>query len=126
MRAQLYALQLKEQELLSIYTPEAQQVREVRQQLQGAQTLLRAEEAQRTQVTNSINQIRQAAEQALLTNEGRAAALQRKGETLQEQLKQASDEQAALNASEIDLDEAERELSLADANYRRYAENLEQ
>ena len=67
MRARLYDLQLKEQDLLSRYNENSRPVQEIRRQIVEAQALLAKEERTRTQVTKGPNEAYKQIESALLT-----------------------------------------------------------
>jgi uncharacterized protein involved in exopolysaccharide biosynthesis len=126
MRARLYDLQLKEQDLLSRYNENSTPVQEVRRQIAGAQALLAKEERTRTQVMKGPNEAYKQIESALLAEKAALSSLQAKAEVVQEQLKTALGELKSINNGEIQFARVQREMSVQEANYRRYYEKLEQ
>lgn len=128
MRAKLYELQLKEQDLVSKYAEESQQVQMVRREIAEAQALLDKEKARpnRAQVTKGVNITHQQTRLALLTEEATLSSLQAKVENLGGQLADAQAGLKALNDADRRITRLKREISIQEANYRRYSENLEQ
>lgn len=126
MRAKLYELRLKEQELLSRYTEKSVSVQEIRRQIVEAEALLSKEEATRTQVTRGPNEAYKTTELALLAEKGVLSSLQAKAKALSEQLAKAREEQKVLNDDGIRIVELQREINVQEGNYRKYLENLEQ
>ena len=125
MRAKLYELQLKEQDLLSKYNDNSKPVKEVQRQIAEAQALL-GKEPTRTQVTMGPNQAYQQVEMALLTEKATVSPLRAKEEVLQEQIKSALSELKVINDSESQLSKVQREITVQEANFRKYYEKLEQ
>lgn len=126
MRQQLYTLQLKEQELLSKYREDAPPVLEVRRQLEQARGILAREEANRTQVRSARNPAYQQLELSYLTGQTSVASLRAKRETLRQQLAQAKVNLESLGDGEVRLAEAQRDVELEEARYRRYTDTTEQ
>jgi uncharacterized protein involved in exopolysaccharide biosynthesis len=126
MRARLFELQLKEQDLLSRYNENSKPVQEVRRQIVEAQALLAKEEGARTLVTKGPNEAYKQIESALLTEKSTLSSLQAKAEVVQEQLKAALGELNTINNSEVQLTRVQREMSIQEVNYRKYYEKLEQ
>jgi uncharacterized protein involved in exopolysaccharide biosynthesis len=126
MRARLYELQLREQELLSKYTPTSTPVQEVRRQIEEAKTLLAKEEPTRTQVTMGINTAYQELNLDLIKENATLSSLGAKAKVLKSQLESARGEMTELNNTEFKMVGLQRELSLLETKYRKYSENLEQ
>jgi uncharacterized protein involved in exopolysaccharide biosynthesis len=126
MRSRLYELQLKEQELLSKYTPNSIPVKEIRRQIGEAQALLAKEEPTRTQVTTGINTAYQELNLDLIKETANLSSLEAKIRVLDSQQEAARLELAQLNNTEVRMVGLQRELSLLEGKYRKYAENLEQ
>jgi uncharacterized protein involved in exopolysaccharide biosynthesis len=126
MRARLYDLQLKEQELLSKYTPTSTPVQEVRRQIEEAKALLANEEPTRTQVTMGINTAYQELNLDLIKENANLASSEAKAKVIKTQLNGARPELNDLNNTEVKMANLQRELSLLDAKYRKYTDNLEQ
>lgn len=126
MRSQLYGLQIKEQELRSLYNDDFPQVVEIHRQVQEAQEILDDQVDQRKQTTEGLNQSREQLHVALLNEEARARSLRSKAASLQKYLEASLAELHELNDGEVKVAQLERELQLADANFRKYSEHLEQ
>jgi len=102
MRDRIYELKIKEQELLSTYKENSVPVMEVRRQTREAVALF--QEAKRSMV----------------------GALQAQADSLAFQIEKANQELKALNDSEFELAQMEREKQLLEKKYQTYARNLEQ
>jgi uncharacterized protein involved in exopolysaccharide biosynthesis len=126
MRARLYELQLKEQELLSKYTPTSMPVQEVSRQIEEAKALLAKEEPTRTQVTTGINTAYQELNLDFIKENANLSSSEAKAHVIKTQLNGARAELTELNNTEVKMVNLQRELSLSDAKYRKYTENLEQ
>jgi uncharacterized protein involved in exopolysaccharide biosynthesis/Mrp family chromosome partitioning ATPase len=126
MREKLYELQIKEQDLLSRYREDSIPVTEIRRQIAEAQALLDREKRERTQVTKGLNEAHQQVKKDLLAEEALLASLQAKSGALKEQFRNTKQELKKLNDAEVRIDQLERELGIQKANYRKYADNLEQ
>jgi len=126
MRARLYELQLKEQDLLSKYTETSKPVVEVRRQLAEARALLAKEDPGRTQITQGLNEAHKQTELALLVEKATLSSLRAKAGEQRLQLASARGELKAINDSEVRLSEAQREMGIQEANYKKYFDKLEQ
>jgi uncharacterized protein involved in exopolysaccharide biosynthesis len=126
MQLQLYALQLKYQELLAKYTEQHPAVAQTREQLQQAQEVWNREERSRSQVTTGPNRAHEETKLALLAQQPVLASLEAKAEALLAHLDQERGELAQLNANDVRLARAQRELELQEEEYKKYAGNLEQ
>ena len=126
MRARLYDLQLKEQDLLSKFTETSTPVQEVRRQIAEAQALISKEEPTRTQVTKGLNEAYKQVQLALLAEKATLSSLEAKAKEQRAQLNSTRGELKAINDSEIRLVQAQREMGIQEANYRKYYEKLEQ
>jgi len=126
MRQQLFALELREKELLSKYQEDFFLVKDIRRQITEAKSILNAENDQRTQVTTSLNQIPEHLRLTLLSRRASQAALQAKQEALSGQLEETRLAVTALNDRAVAIARLEREVAIHESGYRKYAENLEQ
>lgn len=126
MRARLYELQLKEQDLLSKYKEKNTLIQEIRRQIEEAQALLAKEEPTRTEVTTGINTTYQEINLELIKENATVSSLGAKANILKTQLGAARVELAELNNTEFKMASLQRELNILEAKYRKYAENLEQ
>ena len=125
MRQRLFDLEIQEEELVSKFTAESPRVKAVRKQMEEARRIVN-DETLKTQVTKATNKTREASDLALHERGAQIAALKARTETLVGQIAAAESEVKSLNDNEIKLAKLQREIDLADVNYRRYAENLEQ
>jgi uncharacterized protein involved in exopolysaccharide biosynthesis len=126
MRARLYDLQLREQDLLSKYTENNQLVQEVRRQIEEAQALLAKEEPSRTQVTTGINTAYETLNLELIKEVANLSSLEAKAKVVKAQQEEARLELNDFNNTEEKMVGLQRELSLMEAKYRKYSENVEQ
>ena len=126
MRSKLYELKLKEQDLLSRYTEKSISVREIRRQIVEAEGLIAKEESTRTQVTKGLNEGYSRAQLDIFTEKGTLASLQAKAKVLRDQLVNARAELTLLNNNEVQIAELQRQLSIQEANYRKFSQNLEE
>jgi uncharacterized protein involved in exopolysaccharide biosynthesis len=126
MRAQLYSLELKEQELLAKYTDRHPEVRLVRDQIARSGEVLARENRSMEQVTTGRNRTSEQAQLNLLEREPTLAAHRAKAETLRRQMIDARNKLAELNRHEINVMKLAREVDMNDSSYRKYSESLEQ
>jgi uncharacterized protein involved in exopolysaccharide biosynthesis len=126
MRAQLYALELKELDLRGKFADSHPEVRMVREQIAAAKNILAREEAAREQVTVGPSRPAEETQLALVRLGPGLASLRAKEKSLRVQLAR---ERAALkefNEDVIRLGRLQREVDQNEAHYRKYADNLEQ
>jgi uncharacterized protein involved in exopolysaccharide biosynthesis len=126
MRARLYELQMKEQDLLARYTETTQVVQNVRKQIADAQAVLDKEESSRTQVSTALNVTHQQLDLALRTEMATLSSLDSRLKVQKAQLENDQKGLAQLNQAEARMVSLQRELSLQEVKYRKYSENLEQ
>lgn len=126
MRERLYELQLREQELASKYNEESRQIQEIRRQIAEAQSLLSQEHPLRAQTTTAVNAARQQAESALLAEQANLTALEAEAGTLRQKLSEARAKLSGLEDTAAGIRRLKREIEIQEANYVKYAENLEQ
>lgn len=126
MRVQLYTLQLKEQQLLSVFKEGAFQVREIRREVAEAKKILEEEEKKHATVTTGKNKAYEETELDLLTHKTTTASLRARAAKLAEQLASARTDMEQLNAHELRITQLERDVDLKDAQFRAYARNMEQ
>jgi polysaccharide biosynthesis protein PslE len=125
MRQQLYALQIREQDLASRFTDAHPQLREVRQQIKDAQAVLK-QEPPRTQTKTGPSKPYEEIKVQLLKDEPLLAALKAKTVQLTTDLTHEKQSLEKLNADELQIAQKQREVQLEEANYRKYADSLEQ
>lgn len=126
MRGQLYQLEIREGELLQIYVPTHPMVVAVREQRKALAKILDQHPKARTQTTSAPNPTWQAIKLHLEQERVDASALEAQRTLLAKQLEVAQGELEVLNAREVEIVALQREVDLADANYRLQNEKLEQ
>lgn len=126
MRDRLYSLEILEKELLTKFNESHPQVQQVKLQVAEARKIADKQPETRTETTTAVNPIRQRVEGDLLqaraelrATEARLAALREKRGVLDKQLD-------TLNGQEAELSELQRQLDVAQANYTKYADKLEE
>jgi uncharacterized protein involved in exopolysaccharide biosynthesis len=125
MRANLYALELKEKEYSSKYTEHHFLLKQIREQIAEARNAL-ANELKDPQVIKGISESKGGLEQVIFQRTALAASLQAKVESLQQQLKETEQRMEQLNQNEVEFSRLQRAVDLAAANHLTYAEKLEQ
>ena len=125
MRAQLYALQIKELELKAKYPESHPELVLTRQQTAAAAALLAKEEAGREQVTTGPNKAREEAELTIIRSEAALASLRVRFTTIEGQLAHERERLRAFTASQFRVAKLQREVELHDTQYRRFADSFE-
>lgn len=125
MRAQLYTLQIRELELKAKYPETHPELELVRRQTAAAAALLAKEEAAREQITTGPNKAREEAELAILRHDAALASLRARFTAVEGQLAQERERLKTFTASQFRVAKLQREVELHDAQYRRFADNLE-
>ncbi len=126
MRGQLYTLQVRALELAQRLPEGNPDLERARKQAESARDVLRQEERDREQITEGPNRVYEETQLALLRQEPVVTALKAKADALRGQLDRQREELKALNENSLRVARLEREISMQDSHYRRYAENLEQ
>ncbi len=126
MRQQLYALEIQEKELLSKYTEEHPLVIAARQKVREAKDIMDDQQDSRTYSTTAVNPSVQKLQVELMVEKAAADSWQARLTNLDHEATLAQEELKALNGHELELNDLGREAALAEANYRIYAEKLEQ
>ncbi len=106
MRDQLYTLQLRERELLTKFEDQDPRVMSIKEQVKHAQDLLGRQE--------------------LLNEFASAQALRATADSLRSQNEQMLEKLRLLNEREVIVQQLQRQVDLADENYRKYQSNVEQ
>jgi uncharacterized protein involved in exopolysaccharide biosynthesis len=125
MREQLYALQIRQQELASKMTDENPQLIQVRAQISQAQATLDHEKSA-PEVTKGENKTYKDLEMAMYHSETDVESFRAKQRLLTQQLTDARVALKATNEVERQLGSLELDLDVSRQKYRRYTENLEQ
>lgn len=126
IRARLYELRLKEQQLLTKYNETSVAVQEIRREISGAQALLDKEVSTRTEVTTGINATYEEVNRALIMEMANFSSLESKAKILEAQLTDARAELKQFIETEVRIASLQRDLNLQYAKYSKYSENLEQ
>jgi uncharacterized protein involved in exopolysaccharide biosynthesis len=126
IRAHLYTLQVQKEEAAAKYNPAHPIMRALEQELRASQELAKQEPPTRTEVTTSVNRLRDDTEIALLQEEPVLASSQAKTGTLRNQLAAVRGELQSFNESQMQIVKLERDVELQQAAFRKYATNLEQ
>jgi uncharacterized protein involved in exopolysaccharide biosynthesis len=126
MRGQLYALQLKEREMLARYPEQHPEMRMLREQIEAAKAALGKQGDSPDQITTGPNRTYEEAQLALIRQEPVLGALKTRADTLRAQLQQERAKLQIFNEDSLRIRKLEREYDLQEAEYRKYAENLEQ
>ncbi len=126
MRDQFYALQVREKEAQARYTEDHPRMQQVREQIAASRAVLNEEEGGRRQVTKEPSRLRHQAQLSLLGEEPALASLAAQTEQLRAQLATVRKELNTLNENEVRLAALQRDVDLIEADYRKYAANLEQ
>jgi uncharacterized protein involved in exopolysaccharide biosynthesis len=124
MREKLYELEVKEEELAARLKSDAPQLVTIREQIAEARKIAQQEEFT-TQTTRGVNEAHRAAALALQEREAQLVALAARTGSLGEKIAAARSALKQLNEDEVKIVRMEREIDIARATYRRYADNLE-
>jgi capsular exopolysaccharide synthesis family protein len=126
MREKLYELQLREQDLASRYSGDSRQIQEIRRQIAEAQGLLAQEQPLRAQTTTAVNSARQETENSLLAEQANFTAREAEIANFRKRLADTRGRMTSLNETATQIRRLQREIEIQEANYRKYADNLEQ
>ena len=125
MRASLYDLELKEQELLANSREDFFEVQEIQRQIDRAKAILQ-EQPLRTESTEGPNRRYEEVQTMLHQDEPALVAVQARIVELRRQQDLVGNQLRDFNDRDLQLRRLEREYELQDANYRKYVANLEQ
>jgi polysaccharide biosynthesis protein PslE len=126
MRQQLYVLEIQEKELLSKYTKEHPLVIAAQQKVLDAKQIMGEQAESRTYATTAVNPAVQKLQVELLVEKAAGEALQARLGNLEHEYIVAQADLKEMNSHELKLNELNRELALAEANYQVYASKLEE
>jgi uncharacterized protein involved in exopolysaccharide biosynthesis len=125
MRDRLYELEIQERDMMSKFTDDNPRLKQIRVQLAEARKI-QQESGQTTQVRKATNKTREASDLTLHERRAEMESLKARVSSLVGQIAIAKREVNTLNDNEIKVANIQREIDLANLNYRKYAENLEQ
>ena len=126
IRAQFYALQLREQELAAKLTDAHPKLQEIRRQTAEAKKILEHQERTGRQITTEPHRQFEKVELALVDEQTRLVSLKAQADKQQIQLAEARRKLKELNNHEFQVVALARAAELREAEYRRYSANLEQ
>jgi uncharacterized protein involved in exopolysaccharide biosynthesis len=126
MRQQLFQLEIQEMELLSKFTEKHPLVIAVREQLKNARRIQEEQAPSRVQTTTALNPSLQKLEEELLVERAASKSLKAQLIDLDKQHELALAELQEVNTQEQRIEKLQREVELAQINYRTYAEKLEE
>jgi uncharacterized protein involved in exopolysaccharide biosynthesis len=124
MREQLYTLERLEKQLLSTYTPEYIEVRQVQQQIEDARKVLDGDSPTRQEVTEGLNPSYTAMETRLLEKEASLESLQARVSQIDRSLESLGKRRDSLTDADLKLACIDRERSLKETQYRTFASKL--
>jgi len=87
---------------------------------------IKTTEAELSSSTGRLKELQKTLQPTLLAERADFSSLKAKADTLKNQLLDAQTELRALNENEVRIIRLEREISIQEANYRKYSESLEQ
>jgi uncharacterized protein involved in exopolysaccharide biosynthesis len=122
MNQDLYRLKLQEQELLSQYTEDSREVREIRRQIEEATRALTTQ----SQSTFGSSSTYLSLQQELLIERARVSSLESRSKELASLLAGARAELNVITDNEAQLAQLELKRALQEENYKKYYGNLEQ
>lgn len=122
MNQDLYRLKLDELDLLSRYSEDSREVREIRRQIEEATLALSAQ----SQTTYGSNTTVRSLQQELLIERALLAAYESRTEEVAQRLTEARGELTVITDNEARLAQLERTRDLQEENYKKYYDNLEQ
>ena len=126
MREQLYKLEIKERDLRQVYADSNPIITAIQAQRQELAQILNSEPVKRQQQKTGLNPNWQALELDLKRQQVETNAIAARKAMLAEQLTALNSKLRDLNGWEVELADLQRQVQLADANYRLHADKLEQ
>lgn len=126
MRQDLFRLQLKQQEILSIYKPDTAQAKEIARQVAEAEKMVKVQANSRTQTIVGSNPIFMELTSSLVAEETVHSSLLAKKTVLDRQMEQLMDDFRKLNEFEYAIRNLDREKDVLAGNYTKYKKSLEE
>ncbi len=125
MRADLYKLQLKEQELSSKYGDSYALVKQIKGQIASAQKILDEQANRQTQKTMTPSREYQDTNLLLIKKMATRESLEVRSTAIEDQLVDEEKSLVELENSSLEIGRREREIQLLSENYRRYSREAE-
>lgn len=126
MRQDLFRLQLKQQEVLSIYKPDTAQAKEIARQVAEAEKMVKEQANSRTQTIVGSNPIFMELTSSLVAEETVHSSLLAKKTVLDRQMEQLMEDFRKLNEFEYAIRNLDREKDVLAGNYSKYKKSLEE
>jgi uncharacterized protein involved in exopolysaccharide biosynthesis len=126
MRQELFKAEMSLRQLEAKLGPDHPDVKVAREQVTKSAIIVSNQDPDRAQSTQAVNPSYQAMELDLRREQAKAAALSAQSATLTAQHDELVARLEKLNASEITIANLERQVALAESNYRHYVESFEQ
>lgn len=126
IRQQFFALQTREKQAAAIYTDSHPKLQAIRDELAAAKAIHDQEERTRVEVRMAPDSMYEQIRLALADEEPALDSLTARSLALKQQLAAARRDLDALTARETEIAKLQREIELREADYRKYAVNLEQ
>jgi polysaccharide biosynthesis protein PslE len=126
MRQLLYQLEIQERESSTLLTENHPKLVSIRQQLKDVKAILADQKNTREQTTTATTPARQPLQVALLMEESEVKSWEAKVKSLQADEERIVADIKNFNTQQIDIERLERDLALAEADYRSYAVRREQ
>jgi uncharacterized protein involved in exopolysaccharide biosynthesis len=126
MRQLLYQLEIQERESASKLGENHPKLTSIRQQLKDVKAILAEQAESRLQTTTAVSPTQQPLQLALLMEKSEAESLEAKVNTLRSDSERIAASMQKFNEQLVEIERLERDLALADADYRAYATRREQ
>lgn len=126
LNSQLYALKVKRLDLVSRLSEEHPMVQAVTRQIKEAQYVVDSEESTRQEVVDRVNPIHEALLLQLAQQQSARAGLDALLETLDQQRASVLKNLHDLNNAEVRIDDLTRRVAVAEKQFFRYSDDLEQ
>jgi uncharacterized protein involved in exopolysaccharide biosynthesis len=126
MRSLLYQLEIQERESAALLAENHPKLVSIRQQLKGVKEIMAAQDATRLQTTTGLNPSRQPLHVAQLMEKSESDSLAARVQSLRGDEERIAAAMQKFNGQQIEIERLERDLALAEADYRSYATRREQ
>jgi uncharacterized protein involved in exopolysaccharide biosynthesis len=125
MKQRLQELRLMETQMASRYADTYRPLIDIREQIKQVEGALAKEQETRTEVTTGVDENRQALQLSLDTERAQLDAQTARKTALDGELAKVKEQLAALAAQEADFMQLQREVELAEKEYKGYRDNLQ-
>ena len=126
MRQLLYGLEIQEREAAALLSDNHPKLAVIRQQLQGVKDILADQKLSREQTTTGVSPTRQPLRVAQLMEKAEVDSWDAKVRSLQADDERIVADMQKFNQHQIEIERLERDLGLAESDYRSYATRREQ